>query len=171
MAKRKKPDMVVPVPDVHAADKVMGEVASIEREMGAIEAQLNKDIDAAKSRARELAQPLQARLEKMEAGLQAFGENNKAKYFGGKKRSLELTHGFLGFRISTRLSTKKGTLDLLKQAGWASCVRVKETIDKEVLAGLADQELAEVKAKRVVEDKFWYETKKEEIPASGERQG
>ena len=71
--RRKKPDTVAPVLNMNEADRVLGEIAGIERELAAIESKMNQDIDAAKTRAKGMAGPLQDRRARLEAGLQACG--------------------------------------------------------------------------------------------------
>lgn len=103
--------------------------------------------------------------------LHAYAENNRDEF--GKKKSLEFTHGMIGFRTGTpKLKTLKGftwasVLTLMKKA-MPDYVRTKEEPNKEAL--LADREKPAVKSAlpdigvMVDQDEtFFVEPKKEEV--------
>ena len=103
--------------------------------------------------------------------MQAYALENREELFS-KRKSLETTHGTIGFRTSTpALKTRKGftwssVLNLLKEF-LPSYVRTKEEPDKEkLLADREDEEVATLFPKVgvvVVQDEtFYVEPKKEE---------
>lgn len=164
--KRAKPELVIAIPTVDEADNALAEIAGINRELAMIEVRMNETVDAAKGKAKSQAEPLAERKVKLEAGLQAFAEVNKASYFSDRKKTLDLTHGFMGYRLSTVISiVKDKTLALLKQFKYTDAIRTKESVDKDVLGTWPAAKLAQVKAKKESEDVFWYEIKQEEVKA------
>lgn len=168
MSTRKKPSNLVLIEDLAGADKALAEIAEHERDLAYIEAAMNKAIDKAKTEAEKLAAPIRARLAALDNGLHAFGAHHKVEVVQGKRRSVELTFGTLGFRQSTEVKPMPKTtwtrvLELLKQKGYDQAVRVKEEPDKDVLHTYTDEELAEVSVRRVAKDSFWYEVKAEAV--------
>lgn len=159
---RVKPNRVTPVSSVEEADQALARIAEINRQLGNIDANLNRKFDVAKAAATEEAAPLQDERQQLTNGLEAFGESNRADLFP-KQKTLELPHGFMGFRISSSISISKKTLELLQAARKTVAIIVKRTVDKDVLKTWSDSDLAEFKAKRVTEDKFWFEVKDEEV--------
>lgn len=168
MSARKKPSNLVLIEDLAQADKALAEIAQHERDLARIEATLNKAIDRAKADAEKLAEPIRARLAALDNGLHAFGEHHKPEVCQGKRRSVELAFGTLGFRQSTEVKpmpklTWGRVLELLKQKNFDQAIRRKEEPDKDVLHTYTDEELAEVGVRRVSKDAFWYEIKAEVI--------
>ena len=91
-----------------------------------------------------------------------YSEYNKEELFKDKK-TIELTFGQFGFRQSTSISVKKNTLDLLKEHGFREAIKVKESVNKDILRDWSDERLALVNAKRVVKDSFWVEVKENPV--------
>ena len=79
-----------------------------------------------------------------------------------KQKSRKLNFGVIGWRKSTsiKISTKK-TLGLIKQlftkALRESCIITKESVSKDALAKLTDEQLASLKARRDEKDVFFVE--------------
>lgn len=159
---RVKPDRVTPVASVDEADKALARIAEINRNLATIDAALNAKLDECKTNAAALAAGLQDELAQLTNGLEAFGESNRADLFP-KQKTLELPHGFMGFRLSSSISISKKTMELLQAARKTVAIIVKKSVDKDVLKTWSDADLAEFKAKRVTEDKFWFEVKDEEV--------
>ena len=67
----------------------------------------------------------------------------------------------LGWRFSTSVKPSKKTLELIKQVlsktMQAACVITKESVSKDALAKLTDEQLASVKARRIEKDVFFVE--------------
>jgi len=162
---RIKPNRVAPVASVEEADQTLARIAEINRNLAALDADLNGKVDKLKTQMVEICAPLRAERDQLTNGLEAFGESNRADLFP-KQKTLELPHGFLGFRISSSISISKKTLELIKAAGKKLAIITKVSVDKDVLKTWSDSDLAEVKAKRVTEDKFWFEVKDEEVARS-----
>ena len=96
--------------------------------------------------------------------MEAFAANHPDDF--GKLRSRKLNFGILGWRKSTFITTCKETLSLIKELFSPSkikqVVRIKESIDKEAMAKLTDDELALVSARREEKDVFFVEPNKVE---------
>ncbi len=166
MARRKSIN-VFPIKSTKDADEALAEVAEVQRTLVKIEADMNQQIDQIKADARLKAEFLETKLAGLENGLQAFAEYNKSELFT-KQKSLSLMHGSFGFRKSTSLkpapkNTWAMVLGLLKEKGFPSAVRVKESCNKEVLAEWDDDRLAIVNVRRVSTDQFWYEVDESDL--------
>ena len=77
-------------------------------------------------------------------------------------KTINLSYGNIGFRLSTKVSVKKTTLELLKKL-FPQGLRIKEEIDKEELKTWDDSQLAQVDAAKVEQDTFFYEVNREEV--------
>lgn len=100
----------------------------------------------------------------------AWADANRADF--GQRRSIEFTHGLIGFRTGTpKLKTLvkwkwDGVLQALRESRWgAAYIRVKEEINKEQIIAdvatqlLAEDELRKVGAQVVQEETFFVEPK------------
>jgi len=94
--------------------------------------------------------------------LEAFATNHPDDF--GNLRSRKLNFGVLGWRKSSFITTCKNTLSLIKDlfspVKIKQVLRVKESIDKEALAKLTDDEIASVSARREEKDIFFVEPNK-----------
>ncbi|MBF0164870.1 MAG: host-nuclease inhibitor Gam family protein, partial [Magnetococcales bacterium] len=94
---RSKSVDAVLVQDLRDANRVLGEIAHLQRSLDAIEMDKQESIARIKRSSETFAAPRRARLEALVAGLSMFAFENKAILFG-KKRGVELTYGAVGFR-------------------------------------------------------------------------
>ena len=105
--------------------------------------------------------PYQNAIARFQESLEAFATTHRTD-LKKKQRSWKLNFGILGWRKSTSvaISTKK-TLGLIKQlftkALRESCIITKESVSKDALAKLTDEQLASVKARREEKDVFFVE--------------
>ncbi|MCX7731605.1 MAG: host-nuclease inhibitor Gam family protein [candidate division WOR-3 bacterium] len=162
MPKRIKPNKVYPVSSLEECDQALARIAYLQRTLQKADAELNDKIDRLKAETALQTAQFRQELEQLINGVEAFGETHKAELFS-KEKTRELPHGFIGFRSSTYISITQKTLSLLKKLGFSFCIRIKESVDKEKLAKLSDDQLAQVSAKRVTQDHFWFEVKDEEV--------
>jgi phage host-nuclease inhibitor protein Gam len=164
---RVKPNNLYPIRDLAAANAAMAEIARIKRSIAELENTMNNRIDSIKAEAEMEAMPLQARLASIEGGLLAFAEHNKADLFKAK-RSRELDFGTLGFRRSKELKPKPKTtwkmiLGTIKEMGFKTALRVKESVNREELHTWPDERLDVVGCRRVDKDTFWYEIDEKKV--------
>lgn len=169
---RKKPAPAVLFKNLEEVDTTLAEIADIERSLGRVEHQMNKHIDRVKADAEKIADPLRRRLATLENALTVYGETRKPELFG-KRRSIELAFGTIGFRQSSELKplsklTWTDVLFRLQNKGTLGYIRIKKEVNKEALDEIKDGTvLADYGVRRVEKDTFWYETKKEEVKDVG----
>ena len=104
--------------------------------------------------------PYQNAIARFQERLEAFATTNRADF--KKQKSMKLNFGILGWRKSTSIGTStKHTLKLIKEvfskALQKSCIITKESVSKDALAKLTDEQLASVKARREEKDVFFVE--------------
>lgn len=164
---RKKPVPTVMVTNLQDADKVMEELAELERRTSAITNDLNEVIDSAKALAAEKMAVVAARKQLLESALASYAVMHKAALFKDKK-SVDLDFGILSFRLSTSIVTAgrgvtwEMVLGKLKEHGLREGIRIKEAVNKEVLLEWDNDKLEKVGVKRKTEDKFGYDLKQHE---------
>ena len=151
--------VLIEIRDWKHADELVRKIGEQQLEIQRTEGLAKEAIDKAKS---ELAESVKRPQEKTRLycrSLEAFSTSNRGIF--GKQRSLKLNFGVLGWRKSTSISIKKTTLGLIKQVFSAAKAKtlahIKETVDKEALAKLTDEQLASVDARRKVKDDFFVE--------------
>ena len=164
---RKKPGNEFKIKSLDEVNAALEEIAKLQRYIKAVEADMNGDIDAIKAGAESVAAQHMEKLTALEAGIQAYAEYNKAELFRNKK-SIPLNFGVIGFRMSQKLkpapkTTWKRILEILKEQGLKSAIRVKEDVNKDVLGEWSDERLESVNVQRVRKDQFWYEVAEEEL--------
>jgi len=161
MAKRVKSDkpVLLPVPNWLHANEFVRRIGDLTMQITAAEHKAKDDIDEAKAELAETVKPLQEKIKLYAQSLEAFAATHSKEF--GKKRSKKLNFGLLGWRKSTSISIKKNIVEIIKRVFAKSqqkfYIRVKETVDKEALAKLTDEQLASVGARRKEKDVFFVE--------------
>jgi phage host-nuclease inhibitor protein Gam len=158
---RIKPN-VKKIESLEDANLTLKEIGLLERELETIDGDAHKQIAEIKTAAVKAGEPVRRRIADLSALLGAYAEYNRAELFKDRK-SVQVSFGIFGYRKSTSVSVKKTTLALLKKLGLGHCVRTKEEPDKEAMAFLDDEILAQADAVRKVKDDFFCEADKEEI--------
>lgn len=164
---RIKPDPHI-VADRAQCEGALAEMAAIDRKLSTIENEMREAIDAAKSKAGQLAGPLQARRKELADAVAIFAKLNRQELFS-KSKSLDMGFGVIGFRASTRIVqlrgvTAKMTLERLHQYNLADGIRVKEEINKDAALGWPDERLELVGLKRQQTDTFFIEISRDDVP-------
>lgn len=144
------------------ANQALKEIGALQIQLEVIDGEASKEIGLIKERAAKDGEKARAKIKNLEQALALFGEYNKADLFSEKK-TVELSYGSIGFRLSTKVKTKKNTLELLKKLFPGKAIRIEEKINKEELKDWEDKDLAKVDAAKVTEDTFGYEVNKEEV--------
>lgn len=163
---RIKPDAYI-VRDLKGAEAALLEIAELDRKVRTEEAIMNATIDQAKARHRAESEPLKERRKELGNALASFAELNKAELFG-KKRSLDLGFGVIGFRLAHTLRTLprvtwEMVLTRLRELGFSQAIRIKEEVNKEELRGWPEERLATVGARLVTADEFYIEINQERL--------
>ncbi len=166
-ARVSKKSLTVTIETWKGADVLTGEVGDLQLKINQALHIAKGDIDEIKAELVEKVEPYHRRIKALLAGLEAFAVSHKKDF--GKKRSRKLNFGVLGWRKSTpiKVITKqskknpKTTLELIKKLFTAamkkSCLRCKETVDKDALAKLTDKQLERVGARRDHKEVFFVE--------------
>lgn len=166
---RIKPDPHV-VADRAQCEGALAEMAALDRKLSAIENEMREAIDAAKSKAGQLAGPLQARRKELADAVAIFAKLNRQELFA-KSKSLDMGFGIIGFRASTRIVQLRGvtaemTLERLHQYNLADGIRIKEEINKDAALGWPDERLELVGLKRQQADTFFIEIARDDVPGN-----
>ena len=154
------------------AEESFASYADADARQQRITSKMDVEITRIREKYQDTLNTLQDTKDKAFETMQAFGMENKDQLFA-KKKSMEMIHGILGFRIGTpKLKTLKGftwssVTNLLKEF-LPTYVRTSEEPAKDKLISDRDlPEIAEVLAKCGVfvdqDETFFVEPKKEEI--------
>ena len=147
-------------------DEAIRRIGNLQLAINAAESKAKDAIDGAKLELAATATPLQKRIKELVTAVEVFASRdiNKPDFRGAK--SMKLGFGTLGWRASSsiKISVKKKlgkTLDLIKSvftpAKAKPLIIVKESVDKNALAKLTDEDLAKVNARRDSKDVFFVE--------------
>jgi phage host-nuclease inhibitor protein Gam len=150
------------IKSIEDANLALKEIGMLEHELAAIDAEADRQIAEIKAETAKQGQGIRKRIVDMAALVGAFAEYNRDELFKDRK-SVDLVFGSFGFRKSTSISVKKTTLELLKKLKLGKYIRVKEEPDKDAMAGMDDDALAQVDAVRKIKDVFFCEANKEEV--------
>jgi len=150
---------LIPINNWSEADGLVREIGDFQLKINQAEHTAKDKIDEAKAELAEEIKPSQEYIKQYVRSLEAFAVSHR-EYFE-KQKSLKLNFGILGWRRSTSISIKKTTLELIKKVfsrvRAKTLIRTKESVDKEALAKLTDEQLADVGARRVEKDVFFVE--------------
>lgn len=165
MAKEKRSKPVVEtrkITSLSEADSMMHEMADLKAKIRKVQADADIAVNAIKESMMDTVRPMLDQIEAMEKSLAVYSEYNRAELFSDKK-TIELQFGLFGYRQSTSVSVKKTTLELLQKHGFDEAISIKPTVNKEMMRSWTPEKLAIVDASLVVEDKFWIETKENDL--------
>lgn len=161
MATRKRIATPQQIKNLDEANAALAEIGKLQLALEAIDGKASERIGKIKEGAAKAGEDARNRIQELDAALALFAEYNKTDLFRDKK-TINLSYGNIGFRLSTKVSVKKTTLDLLKKL-FPQGLRIKEEIDKEELKNWGDSQLAQVDAAKVEQDTFFYEVNREEV--------
>lgn len=147
-------------------DANLKEIATHELQINEIEGELNSQINELKEKAQARVNVHKERIEELEKPIEKFVVKNKLELDG---KSKTLTFGTTGFRKSTSVtvprgdSQKEAMLQSLKAFGMTDCIKIEESINKDVLKKYPEADIVKVGAKLKTQDTFWYETNYENL--------
>lgn len=149
------------------ADAALARLAELRRDLALIEAGMNEAIDALKQTTALESAPYIEQVQALETGLMVYASYHKAELFHDR-RSRELDHGIIGWRLSTELHPRpKWTwamvLGQLKVLKMDEAIRQKEEVNRDVLREWPEERLDIVGARRIQKDTFFLELKQEEL--------
>lgn len=110
--------------DVEETIKV---IAQLDAEISAIDNEATKAINAAKEKAATASVELTAEREKLLANLKDYSDEHRSEIYEEGKKSREFINGTIGYRQGTdKVEVAENTAELLIEAGFANCVKVKK---------------------------------------------
>ncbi len=141
------------------ADLALRRLGEIDVQVARLEAELAEAVTRLKSEAAIKVDSLRQIRKTREKELEAFAKAHREELHG---KSVHLTHGTLGFRKgrpTVKLAWKAGRIiEALKVRKLLGCIRVKESLNKDALLLLKDEQLADCGcARREGRDKFFAE--------------
>ena len=147
------------------ADTHLAKLATLQREKEALEAEADHMINAVKEDLKRQSAPIIDTMNKHVRSLEAFCEVNRDTF--GARQSVKRLFGVMGWRKSTAITTKKTTVDKIKdlfKSKAAGFLHIKEIPDKTALDKLTDEQLADVDARRVLREEFFAEPDLTTVP-------
>lgn len=144
------------------ANLALAEIGNLTIQIEAIDGKASEKIGKIKEDAAKSGEAARVRIMELENALLNYAEYYKGDLFKDKK-TIPLAYGNIGYRLSTKVSIKKVTIELLKKLFDGRGIRVKEEVDKEQLKEWKDEELAQVDAIKVTQDTFFYEVNRDEV--------
>lgn len=159
---RKRIEGSAQVKSLDDANQALAEIGRLTMQLEAIDGKAAEKIGKIKEDAAAIGAEARDRIKDLENALTIYSEYNKGELFKDRK-SIPLSYGSIGYRLSTKVSVKKTTLELLQKLFNGKGTRTKEEVDKEQLKDWEDTDLAQVDAAKVTKDTFYYEVNRDEI--------
>ena len=155
---------VVEAPSLHSWEDVndaLRQIAEAQIALGEIQSDMQKQILGAQKVAEEQSKPLNDNVAKLEREIKSFVTDHRDEM--GKTKSLVLTFGEVGFRLSTSVSLPRAKEKLeeiirrLKSRQMTDCIVVEEKVSKEALKKYGEDTVNAVGATWKQSDVFGYE--------------
>lgn len=155
---------VVEAPSLHSWEDVNDALRQIAEEqiaLGEIQSDMQKQILGAQKVAEEQSKPLNDNVAKLEREIKSFVTDHRDEM--GKTKSMVLTFGEVGFRLSTSVSLPRAKEKLeeiirrLKSRQMTDCIVVEEKVSKEALKKYGEDTVNAVGATWKQSDVFGYE--------------
>ena len=155
---------VVEAPSLHSWEDVndaLRQIAEAQIALGEIQSDMQKQILGAQKVAEEQSKPLNDNVAKLEREIKSFVTDHRDGM--GKTKSMVLTFGEVGFRLSTSVSLPRAKEKLeeiirrLKSRQMTDCIVVEEKVSKEALKKYGEDTVNAVGATWKQSDVFGYE--------------
>ena len=155
---------VVEAPSLHSWEDVndaLRQIAEAQIALGEIQSDMQKQILGAQKVAEEQSKPLNDNVAKLEREIKSFVTDHRDEM--GKTKSVVLTFGEVGFRLSTSVSLPRAKEKLeeiirrLKSRQMTDCIVVEEKVSKEALKKYGEDAVNAVGATWKQSDVFGYE--------------
>ncbi len=162
MARRKVTAAPV-LADWAAVDGALRDIRECEHALTELGVDRDRRIDAVRDEYRKMAEPLQNRLKKLGADVEAYVDAHRAELSG---KSRKMNFGVVGYRISSKLvlptAKTAEAIATLKALGRTEFVRTTETLDRAALLRQPAEFLEQIDAYVRQRDEFYYDTTDEE---------
>ena len=155
---------VVEAPSLHSWEDVndaLRQIAEAQIALGEIQSDMQKQILGAQKVAEEQSKPLNDNVAKLEREIKSFVTDHRDEM--GKTKSVVLTFGEVGFRLTTTVSLPRAKEKLeeiirrLKSRQMTDCIVVEEKVSKEALKKYGEDTVNAVGATWKQSDVFGYE--------------
>lgn len=155
---------VVEAPSLHSWEDVndaLRQIAEAQIALGEIQSDMQKQILGAQKVAEEQSKPLNDNVAKLEREIKSFVTDHRDEM--GKTKSMVLTFGEVGFRLSTSVSLPRAKEKLeeiirrLKSRQMTDCIVVEEKVSKDALKKYGEDTVNAVGATWKQSDVFGYE--------------
>ena len=155
---------VVEAPSLHSWEDVndaLRQIAEAQIALGEIQSDMQKQILGAQKVAEEQSKPLNDNVAKLEREIKSFVTDHRDEM--GKTKSMVLTFGEVGFRLSTSVSLPRAKEKLeeiirrLKSRQMTDCIVVEEKVSKEAMKKYGEDTVNAVGATWKQSDVFGYE--------------
>lgn len=155
---------VVEAPSLHSWEDVndaLRQIAEAQIALGEIQSDMQKQILGAQKVAEEQSKPLNDNVAKLEREIKSFVTDHRDEM--GKTKSMVLTFGEVGFRLSTSVSLPRAKEKLeeiirrLKSRQMTDCIVVEEKVSKEALKKYGEDTVNAMGATWKQSDVFGYE--------------
>lgn len=155
---------VVEAPSLHSWEDVndaLRQIAEAQIALGEIQSDMQKQILGAQKVVEEQSKPLNDNVAKLEREIKSFVTDHRDEM--GKTKSMVLTFGEVGFRLSTSVSLPRAKEKLeeiirrLKSRQMTDCIVVEEKVSKEALKKYGEDTVNAVGATWKQSDVFGYE--------------
>lgn len=155
---------VVEAPSLHSWEDVndaLRQIAEAQIALDEIQSDMQKQILGAQKVAEEQSKPLNDNVAKLEREIKSFVTDHRDEM--GKTKSVVLTFGEVGFRLSTSVSLPRAKEKLeeiirrLKSRQMTDCIVVEEKVSKEALKKYGEDTVNAVGATWKQSDVFGYE--------------
>ena len=155
---------VVEAPSLHSWEDVndaLRQIAEAQIALGEIQSDMQKQILGAQKVAEEQSKPLNDNVAKLEREIKSFVTDHRDEM--GKTKSMVLTFGEVGFRLSTSVSLPRAKEKLeeiirrLKSRQMTDCIVGEEKVSKEALKKYGEDTVNAVGATWKQSDVFGYE--------------
>lgn len=175
------------IENLEDVNQALYDIKQAEAEIAKIDAAADAQISKIKEKAAKDGEKHRNTIQAMVAKIQAYADYNKDTLFV-KAKSIELENGTFGYRLSTKVSVKKTTLELLHKligrttesmkaesdraekarlkeeiAKLEVCIKTEEKLMKASIGELSDEQRIAISATKTSEDAFFCETSKEEV--------
>lgn len=158
MARRKVTAAPV-LADWAAVDGALRDIRECEHALTELGVDRDRRIDGVKEEYRKMAEPLQNRLKKLGADVEAYVDAHRAELTG---KSRTLNFGTVGYRMSSKLvlppAKAAEAIATLKALGRTEFVRTSETLDRAALLRQPAEFLEQIDAYVRQRDEFYYDT-------------
>jgi phage host-nuclease inhibitor protein Gam len=121
------------------ADRMLGEMGTLQQQLKRIEADMNDAIAPIKATFEAKAGPLNSRIEELFQGVHAWAEANRARELVGDTKTIRLPMGEIAWRLTPWKVTVRKVDEIVallrssRRAAWKAFIREKHELNKEAM--------------------------------------